>query len=371
MYGLTKTKHSTNNNNGFLGSDALVRTACLVAVLASFSALHPASSFTVQQHQASSVLNSRWSYEHTNCKKNGICNRLHMSYQQPTPEDKKPDTSSSSIDEEKEQTLYEILRASPTADRSELKRQYITMARASHPDAQIGKTSNADEDDVEFQKVAEAWKILGNPKSRKRYDRELKAKAWGERAQRLTNERLEQVAPVASKIMDNLAVPFLRRTSATTYAVGKAIADGLGSSSTSTPAPAPTAASTPPSAPKQTPSKPSVDTKTGNTVDATTADENKNEIEAKDNSSTRSVDDQASTSTKSVENIEEEIEIKNKNNNITVLEETKTDEATVITSPLVDSDADTITASTDVENQPGETIEDPTEELNEVELEEL
>lgn len=129
--------------------------------------------------------------------------------------------------EESEPTLYEILRSSPDASRSDLKKQYVSLARVSHPDAQIGKSGSNDNENVDFQKIAEAWSTLGNPKDRRRYDRQLKAKAWGEAAQRLANDRLEQAAPVASKFMDNLAVPFLRRTSATTYAVGKAISKGI------------------------------------------------------------------------------------------------------------------------------------------------
>eukprot|EP00536_Pseudo-nitzschia_multiseries_P009402 jgi/Psemu1/258113/estExt_Genewise1Plus.C_2610026 len=156
--------------------------------------------------------------------------RLQLSYQQQSPQDDiKPDASSNTTSvirstEEKERTLYEVLGASPTASRSELKRQYVKLARVSHPDAQIGGTTESN--DVDFQEIAEAWKTLGNEKTRRRYDRELKAKEWGEKAQRFTNEGLEQVAPVASKIMDNVAVPFLRRTSAT-IAFGKNIASGL------------------------------------------------------------------------------------------------------------------------------------------------
>jgi len=156
--------------------------------------------------------------------------RLQSSSQQPPKE--KSDRNNNSEDKQKELTLYEILNTSQTATRSELKSQYITLAKKSHPDAQLGKVEEGTYDEiVDFQEIAEAWRTLGNPKSRRKYDRELKAKEWGEKAQRLTNERLEQAAPVALKIMDNIAVPFLRRTTATTWAVGRAIATGLSSSS--------------------------------------------------------------------------------------------------------------------------------------------
>lgn len=131
--------------------------------------------------------------------------------------------STPSDNNDKDLNYYEILGASQDASRGELKKKYIALARVSHPDAAIGG-SNSQDEDVDFQNVAEAWRTLGNPKSRRRYDRQLKAKAWGDAAQKLTNERLEQVAPLASTFMDNLAVPFLRKTSAT---VGKAIKTGV------------------------------------------------------------------------------------------------------------------------------------------------
>jgi curved DNA-binding protein CbpA len=219
--------------------------------------VHPAYSYTIPRRglgpcgigvcDSNSALAIQWNRRinnnlsnNKNNNNNIVSTRLQMSYQPspPTPQEDETSTPSnddpkaattessrrsrrSSKDEEKEPTLYEILNASPDATRSELKKQYATLARVSHPDAQ------KNDETIDFQQIAEAWNTLGNPQSRRRYDRQLKAKAWGEAAQRLTNERLEQVAPVASSFMDNLAVPFLKRTSATTFAVGKAIATGL------------------------------------------------------------------------------------------------------------------------------------------------
>jgi curved DNA-binding protein CbpA len=129
----------------------------------------------------------------------------------------------------KEKTLYEILRVNPLATRTEIKKQYFKLAKLSHPDAQINYQGDTRDDDEipDFQAIAEAWKILGNSKLRKRYDRELRAKQWSESAQRFTNERLEQAVPVALDMMDKVAVPFLRRTTATTFAVTQAIASGV------------------------------------------------------------------------------------------------------------------------------------------------
>jgi curved DNA-binding protein CbpA len=113
----------------------------------------------------------------------------------------------------------------PLATREEIKRSYFRLAKLSHPDALLDKPGNAD--GVDFQEIAEAWKVLGNTKLRRRYDRELTAKAWSLRAQAYTNERLEKAVPVVADMMDNIAVPFLRKTTATTWAVGQAIATGV------------------------------------------------------------------------------------------------------------------------------------------------
>jgi hypothetical protein len=118
-------------------------------------------------------------------------------------------------------TLYEVLDASPTATRAELKKKYVEMAKLSHPDAQIGMDGLIDAPD--FGEVAAAWRVLGNSKSRKRYDRELQYKEWAEFASNFANEKMEEAVPAVARIMDNLALPFLRRTAATTVAVSQVV----------------------------------------------------------------------------------------------------------------------------------------------------
>jgi curved DNA-binding protein CbpA len=136
--------------------------------------------------------------------------------------------------EKNEKTLYDVLGATSDMSRAELKRCYAECARRTHPDAQINSGgsstmmmgADSGQEESDFNEVANAWRILGNTKLRKRYDRELKAKEWSARAQQLTNERLEQGFDVASNVIETLAsVPFLRRTS-------QALA-GLSSSSSS------------------------------------------------------------------------------------------------------------------------------------------
>ena len=230
----------------------MIATLYLFVVLVSFSITSPAHSFLITQHglissrfpedksniatRRSFRYNNNNSNSNSNIRKNGITInndsiRLQSSYQREPQKEASGSNRkiNSEEDEEKELTLYEILRTSPTDTRSEIKSQYIALARISHPDAQISKEKTKEgegeggiddkEDVVDFQQIAEAWRTLGNPQSRRKYDRELKAKEWGEKAQRLTNERLDQAVPIA--------LNFLRRTTA----VGQAIATGFSSSS--------------------------------------------------------------------------------------------------------------------------------------------
>jgi hypothetical protein len=142
------------------------------------------------------------------------------------PDDVPKDVSNENLDNvinNKEKTLYEILGASPTASRAELKKNYVEMAKLSHPDAQIGRTEIQVDAAPDFGEVAAAWRVLGDTKSRKRYDRELQYKEWSAYASKYANEKLEEAVPAVAKMMDNVAVPFIRRTAATTIAVSQAV----------------------------------------------------------------------------------------------------------------------------------------------------
>jgi len=76
-----------------------------------------------------------------------------------------------------ESTLYDILQCPPTATRSELKRAYITLAKETHPDALLQAGIQNDEIVPDkFVEISQAWKILGDSTSRRRYDREIRAK---------------------------------------------------------------------------------------------------------------------------------------------------------------------------------------------------
>jgi hypothetical protein len=75
----------------------------------------------------------------------------------------------------RERTLYEILGTTPTATKEELKRQYISLAKLTHPDAIRSQQSMNGKNElfVEFTDVAAAYHILSNPIERKKYDRTL------------------------------------------------------------------------------------------------------------------------------------------------------------------------------------------------------
>ena len=129
--------------------------------------------------------------------------------------------------------VQRILRATrriaATATRAELKLKYVEMAKLSHPDAQIGSAvevrSNDEDEAPDFGEVAAAWRILGDSKSRKRYDRELQYKEWAAFASKYANEKMEEAVPAVARIMDDLALPFLRRTAATTVAVSQVVSN--------------------------------------------------------------------------------------------------------------------------------------------------
>ncbi|HEX6280549.1 MAG TPA: J domain-containing protein [Pyrinomonadaceae bacterium] len=64
---------------------------------------------------------------------------------------------------------YEILKVSPKASRAEIKSAYRRLARKLHPDKNFGSEETA----RAFAKIAEAWEVLRDPKSRSIYDKRL------------------------------------------------------------------------------------------------------------------------------------------------------------------------------------------------------
>jgi len=122
-------------------------------------------------------------------------------------------------------TLYDILGASNTASREELKARYVQLAKYSHPDAQIGwtmKKKNA----PGFGEIAAAWRVLGDAKSRANYDRRLAMRQWSEDASKATCQVLDDAAPVVATFLTDVVGPFMGRAAASmSKAVTEAVVD--------------------------------------------------------------------------------------------------------------------------------------------------
>jgi len=99
----------------------------------------------------------------------------------------------------KNRSLYDMLQCSTLASRAELKKSYLSLAKMSHPDALIQHgMAKTDETETRFAEISQAWKILGDPRLRQRYDRELQAKGVSSKAGTL----FENWVMGAAKVMD-------------------------------------------------------------------------------------------------------------------------------------------------------------------------
>lgn len=127
-----------------------------------------------------------------------------------------------------DKTLYEILNSTPEATRSELKRNYINLVRKTHPDALISRnTEDAEDENPEFQVIMNAWRTLSNPLERKRYDRALRAAAFTSRVENVVGTIGKTAGPQFLNAFENVAIPFLRRSAATTVAGFTSIGEDL------------------------------------------------------------------------------------------------------------------------------------------------
>lgn len=134
-------------------------------------------------------------------------------------------------------TLYDVLGATGKETRSELKKLYVELAKRYHPDSarsggggHRGAEAYDDDDDgrsglsSDFSEIAAAWRVLSNPKQRRRYDRTLRAERFSEDLAHFADDIIgKHAVPVLEKV----AIPFLRRTTATTFAGIQALAEDL------------------------------------------------------------------------------------------------------------------------------------------------
>ncbi len=140
------------------------------------------------------------------------------------------DSSDPTLKITSDKTLYEILNSNPEATRSEIKRNYIALVRQTHPDAQINKEDVDDDNDdnsPEFQEIMIAWRTLSDPLQRKRYDRDLRAKEFTFKVERVVGNIGKKAGPQFLNAFENIAIPFLRRSAATTVAGFTSISEDI------------------------------------------------------------------------------------------------------------------------------------------------
>ena len=124
-----------------------------------------------------------------------------------------------------EQNLYDVLGADQNMSRTEIKRLYLELARATHPDSQGAASASDDAGSADFNRIARAWTVLSDRKTRRAYDRELAAEDFKENVARRAGAVAKEVGPPARRFYDDVAIPFLRRTTASTLAGWTAAAE--------------------------------------------------------------------------------------------------------------------------------------------------
>lgn len=79
-------------------------------------------------------------------------------------------------------TLYDLLDVSPGATAAEVRKAYLALARAHHPDfhTSTGEAARL-ANEREMQRINEAWAVLGDDDRRRAYDDDLRRRARAER----------------------------------------------------------------------------------------------------------------------------------------------------------------------------------------------
>lgn len=72
-----------------------------------------------------------------------------------------------------EPTHYQVLGVARTADRETIRKAYISIARASHPDRQSGQFADRVSAEARIRAANAAWTTLGDPIKRAEYDLSL------------------------------------------------------------------------------------------------------------------------------------------------------------------------------------------------------
>jgi DnaJ-domain-containing protein 1 len=72
-------------------------------------------------------------------------------------------------------THYDVLDVEPDATAAEIRKAYLALARAYHPDYHVGAGPAARlANEREMQRINEAWAVLGDPARRRAYDDALR-----------------------------------------------------------------------------------------------------------------------------------------------------------------------------------------------------
>lgn len=121
--------------------------------------------------------------------------------------------------------LYETLGANSAMSRSAIKQRYIALAKETHPDASNNSNGGLVDAADRFNEIAQAWTILSDEKTRRTYDRELAANDFKNDVVKKAGEVAREYGPTARKFYDDYAIPFLRRTTATTLAGWSAVTE--------------------------------------------------------------------------------------------------------------------------------------------------
>jgi curved DNA-binding protein CbpA len=115
-------------------------------------------------------------------------------------------------------SLYDVLGTAPTASLDELKSKYKALARVQHPDViglQNGGSAGDSNSDA-FIEIAAAYQLLKDPAKRRQYDRSLQAASFSHSISQFVNET--NVVPNAVSLLEDIALPLFRKTTATTLA---------------------------------------------------------------------------------------------------------------------------------------------------------
>lgn len=126
--------------------------------------------------------------------------------------DESTSSSSETTSPSKLKDLYGILDADPTMTKSQIKQRYLSLAKRSHPD------SAAYDPALSFNEISAAYQTLSDDKSRKRYDRQVAAEEFKGDVVAYASEVAKEYGPVARKLYDEWALPWIKRTTAGTVA---------------------------------------------------------------------------------------------------------------------------------------------------------